>query len=228
PVRGRPRGLRTVALHQRPRRRRTCRPGGLPRPGMGLGTGQRVSHLRKRGQRIDDGRLFALLHVRQVLQGDRRLRGCRFLLTRNGQGLLPPPARLVLLLGRRTGKRRIPLGLAYRRILRPPGLPERDGGLCPERGRHGTGISHRGRGLGNQPRPPAGVPPVVAVLRRRYRRRRDQQLGGRLQRTAGGRRHVLRHVLRRKARLARPPVEPVVRLPGLGHRTRGRVLPAHR
>ncbi len=62
----------------------------------------------------------------------------------------------------------------------------------------------------------------------RDRGRRDQQLAGPVRGRAGGHADLLRHVLRLAARLPRPAVQPVVRVPGLVHGAGRRVLPADR
>ena len=77
-------------------------------------------------------------------------------------------------------------------------------------------VADRGRRLGHQPRPAAGVLPLAAVRRGRHRRRRDQQLGRRATRTPpAGTPTFYGMSYDRAAGLPRPAVEPVVRLPGL-------------
>ncbi len=57
-----------VEVHQRPRRRRARRAGGVLGADLGQGAGQGVADLGDRGQGRQDGRLPALRDVRQVLQ----------------------------------------------------------------------------------------------------------------------------------------------------------------
>jgi hypothetical protein len=85
-------------------------------------------------------------------------------------------------------------------------------------------VTDRERGLGGQPDPPDPVLHLAAVGRGRHRRRCDEQLGRRVRAAAGGNADVLRHGLPGRAGLRRPAVEPVVRVPGVGHAAHGRAV----
>ena len=76
-------------------------------------------------------------------------------------------------------------------------------------------VAERGARLGHEPRPAARVLPVAAVGRGRHRGRRHQQLERPLRDAARRDADLLRHGLRRGARLPRPAEQRVVRLPGL-------------
>ncbi len=108
-------------------------------------------------------------------------------------------------------------------------LPEPPRRLRAQLGRRPEAQVGDGRGgLGQVAPAAARVLPVAPVVRGRHRGRRDQQLAGPVRDPAGRRVHLLRHVLRLAARLPRPAVQPVVRLPGVVDGAGRRVLPADR
>ena len=120
-----------VEVHRRPRRRRARHPGRLLGRHLGQGAGQGREVAATVGQGREDGRLPALLVLRQVLQEDRQLHQPDHLPGRHRQGQRALPAVLVLRLGRRHRHLRR-LGLAHRRRPVARRLPEPDGGLRAE------------------------------------------------------------------------------------------------
>ena len=76
-------------------------------------------------------------------------------------------------------------------------------------------VAERGARLAAEPGPAARVLPVAPGCRGRHRRRRHQQLERSLRTAARGDADVLRHGLRRGARLSRSAQQRVVRVPGV-------------
>ncbi|GAA3210646.1 hypothetical protein GCM10020256_08900 [Streptomyces thermocoprophilus] len=209
-----------------PRRRRAGGAGRVLGGPVGQGAGQGLRGVRDRGEGREDGRLPAVRDVRQVLQEDRQL--CRSYVVRRGhrQGRLALSAVLVLRLGRCHRHVR-GLGVAHRLQPCPRRLPEPARRVRAQLVRRSEAeVGDGPAGLGEVAATAAGVLPVAPVQRGRDRGRRDEQLGGPLRHSAVGHVHLLRHVLRPRAGVPRPAVEPVVRLPGVVDGAGGGVLPA--
>jgi len=127
------------------------------------------------------------------------------------------------------------LGWRHRRLVvvadrfqpQPRWLPEPARGLGPvvrRSLRHPSAVPDRWRRLGHQPHPADRFHHLVAVQRGRHRRWCDEQLERFVRRPSVRRATVLRHDVPGRTGVRRPAVEPVVRLPGVGHEPRRGVL----
>ena len=211
-----------VELHRRPRRRRARRPGRLLGADLGHGAGQAVADLGHRRQGRQDGRLPALRDVRQVLQEarlhQRRLR--RRAPARTARRYL---LSLVLRLGRRE---RHHAGWAWR-------IGSSHNHCGYQNPLAAWALSSRPAAL--QPQSPTASADWATSLTRQLefytwlQSAEGAIAGGATNSWDGhyasppaGTADVLRHGLRLAAGLPRPAVEPVVRLPGVGHGAGGR------
>ena len=170
---------RTPSSGSTPTRRTPTRAPSRPRTGRRTGprSGARRRVSATIGKAAQDGRLPALLDVRQVLQ-DRWAAPARRCPPAPARTRRPLPDVLVLRVGRRDrhGGR---LGLAHRLQPHARRLPEPAGRLRPRQMLPAEAqVDDRAGGLGHQPGPADRVLPLAAVHRGRHRGRRHQQLGG--------------------------------------------------
>ena len=205
-----------VAVHRRPRRRRPRHPGGL----LGATPGpRRRARSRRLGATVakaaQDGRLPAVRVLRQVLQEA----GCTSAVLRRGhrQEQLELPAVLVLRVGRRDRHAtRAGRGGSAPATTTPATRTRWPPGRCPT----STGACAAVR----RPATPTGRTSLTRQLEfYTWLQSAEGAIAGgatnswdgALRHAAGRYADVLRHGLRLAARLPRPAVEPVVRLPGV-------------